>query len=91
MVSYLEKTNGNTGFHEIIYFLIRSSIHYALTHVTISEASIESDLLFDDADGIDSLPNQAIFDANSAKWVVGKIDCNRLNTGSITVKSDSNS
>ncbi|GJY40902.1 hypothetical protein Tco_0428172 [Tanacetum coccineum] len=98
MVSYLEKTNGNTGFHEIIYFLIRSSIHYALTvspvvsttfveqfwmsakskiinnvryitakvagkHVTISEASIRSDLLFDDADGIDSLPNQAIFDA----------------------------
>ncbi|GJW67614.1 hypothetical protein Tco_0122038 [Tanacetum coccineum] len=33
-----------------------------------TEASIESDLLFDDADGIDSLPNQAIFDANSAKW-----------------------
>ncbi|GJS98186.1 hypothetical protein Tco_0819356 [Tanacetum coccineum] len=29
----------------------------------ISEASIRSDLLFDDADGIDSLPNQAIFDA----------------------------
>ncbi|GJX93883.1 hypothetical protein Tco_0348469, partial [Tanacetum coccineum] len=32
-------------------------------HVSISEASIRSDLLFDDADGIDSLPNQAIFDA----------------------------
>ncbi|GJV85565.1 hypothetical protein Tco_1525463 [Tanacetum coccineum] len=31
--------------------------------VTISEASIRSDLLFDDADGIDSLHNQAIFDA----------------------------
>ncbi|GKG06667.1 hypothetical protein Tco_0329636, partial [Tanacetum coccineum] len=31
--------------------------------VTISEASIRSDLLFDDADGIDSLNNQAIFDA----------------------------
>ncbi|GJU19561.1 hypothetical protein Tco_1152903 [Tanacetum coccineum] len=30
--------------------------------VTISEASIRSDLLFDDADGIDSLNNQAIFD-----------------------------
>ncbi|GKA33414.1 hypothetical protein Tco_0719843 [Tanacetum coccineum] len=29
-------------------------------HVSISEASIRSDLLFDDADGIDSLPNQAI-------------------------------
>ncbi|GJV74145.1 putative ribonuclease H-like domain-containing protein [Tanacetum coccineum] len=31
--------------------------------VTISEASIRSSLLFDDADGIDSLINQAIFDA----------------------------
>ncbi|GJX37255.1 copia protein [Tanacetum coccineum] len=30
--------------------------------VSISEASIKSDILFDDADGIDYLPNQAIFD-----------------------------
>ncbi|GJS48318.1 putative ribonuclease H-like domain-containing protein [Tanacetum coccineum] len=98
MVTYLEKTDGNTKFHEIISFLRRSSIHYALTvspvvsttfveqfwmsakskliknamyitarvagkPVSISEASIRSDLLFNDADGIDSLPNQAIFNA----------------------------
>ncbi|GKC15642.1 hypothetical protein Tco_1012424, partial [Tanacetum coccineum] len=63
MVAYLEKTEGNAEFHEIIDFLKRSSIHHALTSVSISEASIRSDLLFDDADGIDSLPNQAIFDA----------------------------
>ncbi|GJZ89403.1 hypothetical protein Tco_0661185 [Tanacetum coccineum] len=59
-------------FHEIIDFLTRISIHYALTYITakvagkpvnISEASIRSDLLFDDADGIDSLHNQAIFNA----------------------------
>ncbi|GJS86179.1 hypothetical protein Tco_0752720 [Tanacetum coccineum] len=97
MVAYLEKTDGNAEFHEIIDFLARSSIHNALTvspvvsttfveqfwmsakskiinnvryitakvagkPVSISEASIRSDLLFDDADGIDSLPNQAIFD-----------------------------
>ncbi|GKA51383.1 hypothetical protein Tco_0744579 [Tanacetum coccineum] len=31
--------------------------------VTVSEASIRSSLLFDDANGIDSLNNQAIFDA----------------------------
>ncbi|GJY53281.1 hypothetical protein Tco_0444945 [Tanacetum coccineum] len=31
--------------------------------VSISEASIRSDLLFDDADGIDTLPNQVIFDS----------------------------
>ncbi|GJZ12140.1 hypothetical protein Tco_0546899 [Tanacetum coccineum] len=72
MVAYLEKTYGNAEFHEIIDFLTCSSIHYALTvytakvagkPVNISEASIRSDLLFDDADGIDSLPNQAISDA----------------------------
>ncbi|GJT69584.1 hypothetical protein Tco_1028870 [Tanacetum coccineum] len=98
VASYLEKTDGNAEFHEIIDFLARSSIHNALTvspvvsttfveqfwmsakskiinnvryitakvagkPVSISEASIRSDLLFDDADGIDSLPNQAIFDA----------------------------
>ncbi|GKB99532.1 hypothetical protein Tco_0985669 [Tanacetum coccineum] len=98
MVAYLEKSEGNAKFHEIIDFLKQSSIHHALTvslvvstifveqfwtstkpkiinnvrHITakvagksvsISEASIRSDLLFDDADGIDSLPNQAIFDA----------------------------
>ncbi|GKB54473.1 hypothetical protein Tco_0905226 [Tanacetum coccineum] len=37
--------------------------------VSISEASIRSDLLFDDADGIDSLNNQAIFDN---LWLMGK-------------------
>ncbi|GJY55861.1 hypothetical protein Tco_0454976 [Tanacetum coccineum] len=31
MAAYLEKTDGNTEFHEIISFLTRSSIHYALT------------------------------------------------------------
>ncbi|GJU97883.1 hypothetical protein Tco_1327154 [Tanacetum coccineum] len=97
MVAYLEKTDGNTEFHQIMDFLTRSSIYYALTvspivltsfveqfwttaksrivdntsyidatvaskPVTISEESIRSDLLFDDADGIDSLNNQAIFD-----------------------------
>ncbi|GKA97363.1 hypothetical protein Tco_0825257, partial [Tanacetum coccineum] len=97
MVAYLEKTDGNAEFHEIIDFLARSSIHNALTispvvsttfveqfwmtakskiinnvryitttvagkPVSISEALIRSDLLFNDADGIDSLPNQAIFD-----------------------------
>ncbi|GKA73278.1 zinc finger BED domain-containing protein RICESLEEPER 2-like protein [Tanacetum coccineum] len=97
MVAYLEKTDGNAEFHEIIDFLTRTSIHHALTvspvvsttfveqfwtnvkskiinnvrHITakvagkpvsIFEASIRSDLLFDNADGIDSLFNQAIFD-----------------------------
>ncbi|GJW94795.1 putative ribonuclease H-like domain-containing protein [Tanacetum coccineum] len=98
MVAYLEKSEGNAEFHEIIDFLTCSSIHHALTvspvvstifveqfwtsakskiinnvrhiiakvagkPVSISDASIRSDLLFDDANGIDSLPNQTIFDA----------------------------
>ncbi|GJR71318.1 hypothetical protein Tco_0083683 [Tanacetum coccineum] len=97
MIAYLQKNYGNAEFHEIIDFLTRSSIYYALTvspvvsttfveqfwtsakaktinndryitaivagkPMTISEASIRSDLLFDDADGIDSLNNQVIFD-----------------------------
>ncbi|GJZ21838.1 hypothetical protein Tco_0558877, partial [Tanacetum coccineum] len=92
MVAYIEKTDGNAEFHEIIDFLTCSSIHHPVVsttfveqfwtsakskiinnvrHITakvagkpvsISEASIRSDLLFDDANGIDSLPNQAIFD-----------------------------
>ncbi|GJT85997.1 xylulose kinase-1 [Tanacetum coccineum] len=68
MVAYLEKSEGNAEFHEIIDFLKRSSIHHALTvspvvSTTFVEQFWTSDLLFDDADGIDSLPNQAIFDA----------------------------
>ncbi|GJX64978.1 hypothetical protein Tco_0299321 [Tanacetum coccineum] len=73
MIAYLEKTEGNIEFHEVINFLQRSYISHALTrHITakvagklvsITEASIRTDLLFDDADGIDTLPNQAIFDA----------------------------
>ncbi|GJY65167.1 hypothetical protein Tco_0466627 [Tanacetum coccineum] len=63
MVAYLEKTDGNAEFHEIIDFLAYITAKVAGKPVSISEASIRSDLLFDDANGIDSLPNQAIFDA----------------------------
>ncbi|GJY41717.1 hypothetical protein Tco_0428987, partial [Tanacetum coccineum] len=97
MIAYFEKTDGNDEFHEIMDFLTRCLIHYALTvspvvsttfveqfwmsvksktinnvryitatvagkSVTISEVSIRSDLLFYDADGIDTFNNQAIFD-----------------------------
>ncbi|GJZ23998.1 hypothetical protein Tco_0561457 [Tanacetum coccineum] len=36
MVAYLEKTDGNAEFHEIIDFLARSSIHNALTSKSTS-------------------------------------------------------
>ncbi|GJX57066.1 hypothetical protein Tco_0286963 [Tanacetum coccineum] len=65
MVAYLEKTEGNAEFHEskILNNVRHITAKVAGKPVSISEASIRSDLLFDDADGIDSLPNQAIFDA----------------------------
>ncbi|GKF26747.1 hypothetical protein Tco_0082641 [Tanacetum coccineum] len=66
MVAYLEKTDGNfwtsaksQTFNNVRYI----NAKVAGKHVTISEASIRSDLHFDDTDGIDSLNNQAIFDA----------------------------
>ncbi|GJX15343.1 hypothetical protein Tco_0216175 [Tanacetum coccineum] len=58
MVTCLEKTEGNSDFHEIVYFLASSLIHHALTinatvdskAVVVTEASIRSSLLFNDAD-----------------------------------------
>ncbi|GJZ30868.1 hypothetical protein Tco_0575915 [Tanacetum coccineum] len=98
MIAYLEKTEGNVEFHEVIDFLRRSYVYHALTvspivsttfveqfwtsaksktinnvrHITakvagklvsISEASIRTDLIFDDADGIDLLTKSSYLDA----------------------------
>ncbi|GKA90731.1 hypothetical protein Tco_0812601 [Tanacetum coccineum] len=61
----------STTFVEQFWMSAKSKIINNVRYITakvagkpmsISEASIRSDLLFDDADGIDSLPNQAIFD-----------------------------
>ncbi|GJY47360.1 hypothetical protein Tco_0436423, partial [Tanacetum coccineum] len=61
MVAYLEKTEGNAEFHEIIDFLTSSSIHHALTvSPVVSTTFVEQ---FWTSAKIDSLPNQAIFDA----------------------------
>ncbi|GKD85106.1 hypothetical protein Tco_1356260 [Tanacetum coccineum] len=96
MVACLERTTGNSEFHEIVDFLTSSLIHHALTvspiiyisyieqfwntassqtvnnekqiHVTINskavvltEASIKSSLLLNDADGTACLTNESIF------------------------------
>ncbi|GJR46918.1 retrovirus-related pol polyprotein from transposon TNT 1-94 [Tanacetum coccineum] len=71
MIAYLEKTEGNVEFHEFLTSAKSKTINnvrhitakIAGKSVSISEASIRTDLIFDDADGIDSLPNQAIFNA----------------------------
>ncbi|GJT98544.1 hypothetical protein Tco_1094062 [Tanacetum coccineum] len=65
MIAYLEKTEGNAEFHEFWMSAkskIINNVRYITTTVagkpvSISEASIRSDLLFADADGINSLPN----------------------------------
>nr|GEV65112.1 hypothetical protein [Tanacetum cinerariifolium] len=60
MVAYLEKSDDNTEFHQIVYFFSLGCINYALTQiyaivdgkaVVISESLVRSDLLFDDEDG----------------------------------------
>ncbi|GKC39181.1 hypothetical protein Tco_1051565 [Tanacetum coccineum] len=62
----------STTFVEQFWTSAKSKIINNVRHITakvagqsvsISEASIRSDFLFYDADGIDSLPNQAIFNA----------------------------
>ncbi|GJW11388.1 putative ribonuclease H-like domain-containing protein [Tanacetum coccineum] len=66
------QTDGMQSFMRLLIFLREAPFIMLSLYITakvagkpvsISEASIRSDLLFDDADGIDSLPNQAIFDA----------------------------
>nr|GEU32942.1 hypothetical protein [Tanacetum cinerariifolium] len=65
MVAYLENTQGNAEFHQIVDFLTSSSIHHALTihatvdgkKVVITESSVKRDLLFTDDNGITCLTN----------------------------------
>ncbi|GJV98208.1 hypothetical protein Tco_1553460 [Tanacetum coccineum] len=75
MVAYLEKTEENVEFHQIVDFLSTCLINYALTAVVISESLVRSDLLFNDNDGIACLTNDEIFE-NIALMGLG----NRLST-----------
>ncbi|GKA83172.1 hypothetical protein Tco_0789920 [Tanacetum coccineum] len=61
MVACLERTGGNSEFHDIVDFLTSSLIHYALTAVVVTEASTRSSLLLHDADGTACLTNEALF------------------------------
>ncbi|GJR56495.1 hypothetical protein Tco_1407016 [Tanacetum coccineum] len=64
-ITYLEKSDENAEFHQIVDFLSTCLINYALTQiyaivdgkvVVISESSVRSDLLFNDEDGLKDLP-----------------------------------
>ncbi|GJX01679.1 hypothetical protein Tco_0185592 [Tanacetum coccineum] len=75
MIAYLEKTEGNVEFHEVIDFLrripktiniVRHNNCQRVARLCLSlrhPSEQKTDLIFDDADGIDTLPNQAIFNA----------------------------
>ncbi|GKC17807.1 hypothetical protein Tco_1014589 [Tanacetum coccineum] len=69
MVACLEKTEGNTEFHEIVDFLTSSLVHFALTQihatvdskaVVVTEASKRNSFLFNDVDCTTCLTNEAI-------------------------------
>ncbi|GJT00807.1 hypothetical protein Tco_0821976 [Tanacetum coccineum] len=62
MVAYLEKSEANADFTEIVDFLNASPISYALTTILITESSVRRDLHFDDEDGITCLTNTEIFE-----------------------------
>nr|GEW07312.1 putative reverse transcriptase domain-containing protein [Tanacetum cinerariifolium] len=70
MIAYLEKTESNAEFHQIVEFLTSSSIHHSLTihaivdgkTVVITKSLVRRDLLFTDANGITCLTNEQIFE-----------------------------
>ncbi|GJY62206.1 putative ribonuclease H-like domain-containing protein [Tanacetum coccineum] len=60
MVAFLEKSTGSDGFHQVIDFLTRSHICYALTKKP--ELLYDGHLKLADQDGITSIPNSEIFE-----------------------------
>ncbi|GJS55020.1 hypothetical protein Tco_0628382 [Tanacetum coccineum] len=70
LVAFLEKPEESNGFEGIIDFLNASSIKYASTiqalvdkkKVIITEKSVRSDLLLEDAKGTECLPNDVMFE-----------------------------
>ncbi|GJU46030.1 hypothetical protein Tco_1203296 [Tanacetum coccineum] len=76
MVPYLEKTEANT---EIVNNISYIDAKVAGKPVTISEASIRSYLLFNDANGIYSLNNQVILDAIHLMGMRVKLQKDNLN------------
>ncbi|GJV60967.1 hypothetical protein Tco_1467067 [Tanacetum coccineum] len=65
MVAYLEKTEGNAEFHEIIDFLKRSSIHHALTVSPVVSTTLLT--VFASAKVSDQAKNNTIMKASDHK------------------------
>ncbi|GJZ80256.1 hypothetical protein Tco_0645250, partial [Tanacetum coccineum] len=62
MVAYLEKTEENVDFHQILDLLTSSSINFALTAVVVSKSSVRKDLHLNDEDGTACLTTNEIFE-----------------------------
>ncbi|GJS14778.1 hypothetical protein Tco_0409250 [Tanacetum coccineum] len=72
LVAFFEKPTESEGFEEIVDFLNANPIKHALTvnptiyldkkKVIITESTIRRDLQLEDANGVDCLPNAAIFE-----------------------------
>ncbi|GJR37977.1 hypothetical protein Tco_1213661 [Tanacetum coccineum] len=70
IVAFLAKPTKSEGFEQIVDFLNANPIKYALTlqalvdgkKVIITETSVRRDLLLEDAEGIECLPNADIFE-----------------------------
>nr|GEV24270.1 hypothetical protein [Tanacetum cinerariifolium] len=67
MVAFLSKSDPSEGFNQIMDFLSAHTIKYALVvnptiYVVVSEAIIRKDLYLDDADKVECLLNEEIFE-----------------------------
>ncbi|GKF89698.1 hypothetical protein Tco_0263661 [Tanacetum coccineum] len=70
MIAYVEKTERNADFHEVIDFLTGCDVNYALLvspdvagkKILVSEATVHTDLMFNDEDGTNCFDNQVIWD-----------------------------
>ncbi|GJR87065.1 hypothetical protein Tco_0211076 [Tanacetum coccineum] len=66
MIACVEKTERNADFHDVIDFLTGCSVNYALLvspdvagkKILVSEASVSTDLMFNDEDGTNCFDNQ---------------------------------
>ncbi|GJS98946.1 hypothetical protein Tco_0820116 [Tanacetum coccineum] len=70
MIACVEKTERNANFHEVIDFLTGCYVNYALLvspdvagkNILVLEASVRTDLMFNDEDGTNCFDNQVIWD-----------------------------
>nr|GEV06284.1 hypothetical protein [Tanacetum cinerariifolium] len=74
MVAYLEKTEGNVEFHQIVDFLTSSSIHYALTRPNFPDLSVDVEAVHkEEGDNLVRAATTASLDAQQDNSVMAQI------------------